>query len=172
VATVLDVSQLPQRQQHPRQHTLDAQHAHIPFAHTHTACCVCRLAGSGLDLAALCLVPGKTCWLVYVDALVLNDGGNVLDALSIAARAALALTRVYKVRATAGGRDWQRDSGRGNGSSSSSSTVVLTCICIRQWQPHSMCPHTFLNMLSLCPSQPAASHPCPLLPLASPLMSR
>eukprot|EP00882_Tetradesmus_deserticola_P005713 GHRQ01006015.1.p1 GENE.GHRQ01006015.1~~GHRQ01006015.1.p1 ORF type:complete len:283 (+),score=101.25 GHRQ01006015.1:153-1001(+) len=54
-------------------------------------------AGCGLDLAALCLVPGKTCWLVYVDALVLNDGGNVLDALSIAARAALALTRVYKV---------------------------------------------------------------------------
>lgn len=58
-----------------------------------------RLApGGGLDLKSLCLVPGKTCWLVYVDALVLNDGGNVLDALSIAARAALALTRVYKVR--------------------------------------------------------------------------
>lgn len=53
--------------------------------------------GSGLDLASLCLVPGKTCWLVYVDALVLNDGGNVLGALSMAARAALALTRVYKV---------------------------------------------------------------------------
>jgi exosome complex component RRP42 len=50
-------------------------------------------------------VPGKTCWLVYVDALVLNDGGNVLDALSIAARAALALTRVYKVGPAAGGRD-------------------------------------------------------------------
>eukprot|EP00878_Enallax_costatus_P003984 GHUV01004207.1.p1 GENE.GHUV01004207.1~~GHUV01004207.1.p1 ORF type:complete len:283 (+),score=74.05 GHUV01004207.1:155-1003(+) len=54
-------------------------------------------AGGGLDLKSLCLVPGKTCWLVYVDALVLNDGGNVLDALSMAARAALALTRVYKV---------------------------------------------------------------------------
>lgn len=53
--------------------------------------------GGGLDLKSLCLVPGKTCWLVYVDALVLNDGGNVLDALSMAARAALALTRVYKV---------------------------------------------------------------------------
>jgi len=37
---------------------------------------------------------------VYVDALVLNDGGNVLDALSVAARAALAVTRVYKVPTT------------------------------------------------------------------------
>eukprot|EP00775_Hariotina_reticulata_P007955 gene7955-8153_t len=54
-------------------------------------------ADPGLNLKALCLVPGKTCWVVYVDALVLNDGGNVLDALSVAARAALAVTRVYKV---------------------------------------------------------------------------
>ncbi|KAF8072975.1 EXOSC7 [Scenedesmus sp. PABB004] len=56
--------------------------------------------GGGLDLAALCLLPGKVAWVVYVDALVLNDGGNVLDALSIAARAALGLTRVYKVELT------------------------------------------------------------------------
>lgn len=54
------------------------------------------VSGGGLDLKSLCLVPGKTCWVVFVDALVLNDGGNVLDALSIATRAALALTRVYK----------------------------------------------------------------------------
>lgn len=54
-------------------------------------------------MKSLCLVPGKTCWLVYVDALVLNDGGNVLAALSFAARAALALTRVYKVGWGVGG---------------------------------------------------------------------
>lgn len=69
---------------------------HVPTHQPHAAC-LCCAAGSGLDLASLCLVPGKTCWLVYVDALVLNDGGNVLGALSMAARAALALTRVYKV---------------------------------------------------------------------------
>lgn len=54
-------------------------------------------AGGSLDLKALCVLPGKTCWVVYVDALLLNDGGNVLDALSIAVRAALALTRIPKV---------------------------------------------------------------------------
>eukprot|EP00879_Flechtneria_rotunda_P014709 GHRR01015370.1.p1 GENE.GHRR01015370.1~~GHRR01015370.1.p1 ORF type:complete len:284 (+),score=64.02 GHRR01015370.1:281-1132(+) len=62
-------------------------------------------AGAGLDLKALCLVPGKTCWIVYVDALVLNDGGNVLDALSIASRAALGLTRVYKVEVSMNDED-------------------------------------------------------------------
>lgn len=56
-------------------------------------------AGGSLDLKSLCVLPGKTCWVVYVDALLLNDGGNVLDALSIAVRAALALTRIPKVRA-------------------------------------------------------------------------
>jgi exosome complex RNA-binding protein Rrp42 (RNase PH superfamily) len=55
-------------------------------------------AGGSLDLQSLCVLPGKTCWVVYVDALLLNDGGNVLDALSIATRAALTLTRIPKVR--------------------------------------------------------------------------
>lgn len=44
------------------------------------------VAGSGLDLTQLCVTTGKICWLLYVDALVLNMNGNVLDALSIAAR--------------------------------------------------------------------------------------
>lgn len=60
--------------------------------------CPCpRNTGGSLDLKSLCVLPGMTCWVVYVDALLLNDGGNVLDALSIAARAALALTRIPKV---------------------------------------------------------------------------
>jgi hypothetical protein len=55
-------------------------------------------AGGALDLKALSVIPGKACWVVFVDALLLNDGGNVLDALACAARAALALTRVPTVR--------------------------------------------------------------------------
>ena len=42
--------------------------------------------GAGLDLAALSIVAGKSCWVVHVDALLLNMDGNVLDALSIAAK--------------------------------------------------------------------------------------
>jgi len=65
-------------------------------------------SGGSLDLKSLCVLPGKTCWVVYVDALLLNDGGNVLDALSIAARAALALTRIPKVREPAvQGNQWE-----------------------------------------------------------------
>ena len=43
-------------------------------------------AGGGLDLTALCITTGKICWLIFVDALVLNMDGNVADALSIATR--------------------------------------------------------------------------------------
>ena len=42
--------------------------------------------GSTLDLKALCVVPGKTCWVLCIDALLLSVGGSVLDALSIAVR--------------------------------------------------------------------------------------
>jgi exosome complex component RRP42 len=38
-------------------------------------------------MSSLCIVSGKTCWVLYVDALVLNMDGSVLDALSMAAKA-------------------------------------------------------------------------------------
>lgn len=83
-------------------HVKDCQRSEVSLNFRHLCVwCTFSHTGSGLDLQSLCLVPGKTCWIVYVDALVLNDGGNVLDALSIAARAALALTRVYKVTTAA-----------------------------------------------------------------------
>lgn len=53
-------------------------------------------AGGGLDLSQLSIVAGKTCWVLYCDALVLNMDGNVLDALGLAVKAALSDTRVPK----------------------------------------------------------------------------
>lgn len=38
---------------------------------------------------ALCLIASKKCWLLHVDALVLDSGGNLFGALSLAVRAAL-----------------------------------------------------------------------------------
>lgn len=61
--------------------------------------------GYGLDLCSLCLLPGRTCWRVYVDGLILNDGGNVLDALSLATLAALGSTRLPRVEVMAGEED-------------------------------------------------------------------
>lgn len=57
--------------------------------------------GGGLDLTALCVTSGKICWLLYVDALVLNMDGNILDALSIATRAALTDTSIPSVEVQA-----------------------------------------------------------------------
>ena len=47
----------------------------------------CAGRAGGVDLSALSIVGGKTCWVVYLDALLLNIGGNLHDALSAAAKA-------------------------------------------------------------------------------------
>ena len=43
-------------------------------------------AGSALDLRALSIVSGRSCWVLCIDALVLACDGSLLDALSIAVR--------------------------------------------------------------------------------------
>ncbi|CAN0489578.1 unnamed protein product, partial [Ectocarpus sp. 8 AP-2014] len=51
----------------------------------------------GLDLDALGIVDGKFCWVVFVDILVLQADGNLLDASSFAAYTALNTARIPKV---------------------------------------------------------------------------
>jgi len=50
-----------------------------------------------IDLSKLCLLEGLKCWIIYVDALVLDSGGNLFDALSIATRAALFDTTIPEI---------------------------------------------------------------------------
>ena len=45
----------------------------------------------------LCVVPGKTVWILFVDVYILDDGGNLIDVSALAAMAALANTRLNKV---------------------------------------------------------------------------
>ena len=59
-------------------------------------------AGAALDMTALGIQRHKTCWVLQVDALVLNAEGSLLDALSIAIKAALADTKIPQVTAVAG----------------------------------------------------------------------
>jgi len=54
-----------------------------------------------LDLSQLCVLAGATAWTLYCDVLVLECGGNICDAVSLAVKAALASTRVPVVRVTA-----------------------------------------------------------------------
>jgi len=52
---------------------------------------------SALDLKSLCIIPGTQCWALYIDALVLDFGGNLFDAIMVGVRAALANTRLPNV---------------------------------------------------------------------------
>ena len=45
----------------------------------------------------LCVIPGKTVWILFIDIYVLDDGGNLMDASALAAIAALANTQLKKV---------------------------------------------------------------------------
>ncbi|KAI8504416.1 Exosome complex component RRP42 [Branchiostoma belcheri] len=56
---------------------------------------------STLDLTALCIIPGGQCWVLFVDVLVLECGGNLFDAVSLAVKAALYNTRIPTVIVTA-----------------------------------------------------------------------
>jgi exosome complex component RRP42 len=57
---------------------------------------------SVLDWRALGILRGQRCWLLGVDCLVLSDDGSVLDALSLAAKAALADVTLPELRLVAG----------------------------------------------------------------------
>ncbi|KXS21594.1 ribosomal protein S5 domain 2-like protein [Gonapodya prolifera JEL478] len=50
--------------------------------------------GGGLDLKSLCIIPRRTCWVLYVDAMILDSSGHLLDPLHLAVRAALLTTQI------------------------------------------------------------------------------
>ncbi|KAG0201286.1 Exosome complex component RRP42 [Mortierella sp. GBA30] len=50
----------------------------------------------GINLSKLCIIPGQQCWILYVDALVLDYGGNLMDAIFMGTRAAIFDTRIPK----------------------------------------------------------------------------
>jgi len=51
-----------------------------------------------LDTAALAIIPGEQCWVLYVDIVLLECGGNLIDSVSIAVKAALFNSRIPRVR--------------------------------------------------------------------------
>ncbi|XP_073757153.1 exosome complex component RRP42 isoform X1 [Callorhinus ursinus] len=53
---------------------------------------------SSVDLQSLCISPREHCWILYVDVLLLECGGNLFDTICIAVKAALFNTRIPRVR--------------------------------------------------------------------------
>eukprot|EP00457_Paulinella_chromatophora_P011836 gb/GEZN01011999.1/.p1 GENE.gb/GEZN01011999.1/~~gb/GEZN01011999.1/.p1 ORF type:complete len:289 (+),score=33.99 gb/GEZN01011999.1/:132-998(+) len=60
---------------------------------------------SSLDFSSLCLIQGKSAWHIYVDAMVLSLGGNVLDALSMACNAAMQTCTLPRLEVIESGED-------------------------------------------------------------------
>jgi len=51
-----------------------------------------------IDLKQLCITPGEKVWIIFIDIHVLNDGGNIMDAASLATTAALLTTKLPNQR--------------------------------------------------------------------------
>ncbi|XP_065915878.1 exosome complex component RRP42-like [Dysidea avara] len=62
---------------------------------------------SCVDLGGLCVSPGQRCWVLYIDGLVTEWGGNVIDCLSFAIRVALHQTRLPHVVASGEGDEME-----------------------------------------------------------------
>ncbi|KAF9421040.1 Exosome complex component RRP42 [Entomortierella beljakovae] len=52
----------------------------------------------GINLSKLCIIPGQQCWVLFVDALVMDYGGNLMDAIFMGARAAIYDTKIPKTQ--------------------------------------------------------------------------
>lgn len=50
-----------------------------------------------IDMKKLCITPKEKVWMIYVDIDVLDNGGNLIDAASLAAAAALLDTRMPEI---------------------------------------------------------------------------
>ncbi|XP_077503160.1 exosome complex component RRP42-like isoform X4 [Amblyomma americanum] len=55
---------------------------------------------SCLDLKSLAVIPGQQVWVLYVDVLILECGGSLLDAVSVGVKAALFDLKIPKVSVT------------------------------------------------------------------------
>ena len=60
-----------------------------------------------VDLPSLAVIPGQQCWILYVDALVLEWGGGMIDALSLGVKAALHNTLIPKLMVTGEGEEME-----------------------------------------------------------------
>ncbi|XP_059048090.1 exosome complex component RRP42 [Achroia grisella] len=56
-------------------------------------------SSQAFDLKQLCIFEGKQCWKLYIDILILECGGNLCDAVSLAVKAALFNTSIPFVKA-------------------------------------------------------------------------
>ena len=66
-----------------------------------------------INLKKLCVVPGEKAWFVSIDIVTLNDAGNVQDAASLAALAALKTARYPKVDPETGAINYKEKTDQG-----------------------------------------------------------
>jgi len=54
-----------------------------------------------LNLSELCVIPKLQCWVLYIDILILECGGNLFDAVSLAVKSALYTTEIPTIKVAA-----------------------------------------------------------------------
>lgn len=55
-----------------------------------------------LPLTSLVIIPDKQVWIIHIDVIIIDDGGNVMDAIVMAVKAALVTTTMPPIEVVAG----------------------------------------------------------------------
>ena len=55
------------------------------------------VSSKSIDMKSLCVIEGKHVWCLYVDVIVLDNGGNLFDTICLASYTALNNTRIPKI---------------------------------------------------------------------------
>ncbi|KZS18532.1 Exosome complex component RRP42 [Daphnia magna] len=56
------------------------------------------MSGDTINLAELSVLTGQQCWVLYVDILILECGGNLYDTVSLAVKSALYTTQIPSIK--------------------------------------------------------------------------
>lgn len=68
--------------------------------------------GGAIDMEAMCITPGEAVWTAFIDVCTINDAGNLFDAASLGALAALKDTKL-PVRKEDGTLDYKEKTDKG-----------------------------------------------------------
>lgn len=71
------------------------EHLAVQIANTLSAAYLSPVA---FDLRKLCIVNGRKCWKFFIDILILECGGNLYDAVSLAVKAAIWNTQIPHIK--------------------------------------------------------------------------
>jgi exosome complex component RRP42 len=94
-----------------------------------------------LPLASLVIVPDKQVWVIHIDVLIIENGGNLMDAIVMAVKAALVTTTMPPIEVVTGQHTNTQIAGNNAKHRSRLPSVLRSSLCVCSFfRPLALCP--------------------------------